>query len=66
MASFSNFIWASPVALVAGLCAIGAALAFIGLGTPAAAAFMLAGMFIMMFSGGRQTAPASAAQPEDG
>ena len=51
MTQFFHTILARPWVTVAVLALIGVALALAGLGTPGAAAFMLAGMLIMVLSG---------------
>ena len=56
MAGTFGSIMARPVPLVAGLMVLGVVLGFVGLGTPAAVVFMLAGL-VMMFAYGRNDLP---------
>jgi hypothetical protein len=56
MAATFNSIMARPLPVIAGLLALGAVLAFIELGTVAAAAFMLAGL-ALMYGYGRNSQP---------
>ncbi len=56
MAGTFSSIMARPVPLVAGLMVLGVVLGFVGLGTPAAVSFMLAGL-VVMFAYGRNDRP---------
>lgn len=56
MAGTFGSIMARPVPLVAGLLVLGLVLGFVGLGTPAAVTFMLAGL-VLMFAYGRNEHP---------
>lgn len=52
MTQFFDTILARPWMTVSAFTIIGAALAFVGLGTPSAVVFMLAGVLVMYLSGG--------------
>ncbi|MBL6078036.1 hypothetical protein JMJ56_08465 [Belnapia sp. T18] len=56
MAGTFSTVMARPVPVVAGLMALGAVLAFLEMGTPAALAFMVAGL-VMMYAYGRNARP---------
>ncbi|WP_160299800.1 hypothetical protein [Belnapia sp. F-4-1] len=56
MAGTFSTAMARPVPVVAGLMALGAVLAFLEMGTPAALAFMAAGL-VVMFAYGKNDHP---------